>query len=344
MADPNILVLGAGAIGSYVAGRLQFAGVPVTVADQWPENVEVMRTSGLRMTARDGFEAVVKLHAIHLHELQRQGCFDTIVMAVKSYDTEWAAALANRHLADDGVVLVCQNGITDDRVAAVVGRRRTLGGVVTLAGSMQEPGRVTRADAYPVALKIGELDHEVTPRAEHLVAVMQNVGTTKLTANLRGERWAKLATNCMINALSGLSGYKGSEVRTRPETVGILVQLGAEAISVARALGVTVEAVMGQDPGSFVDAAKGKGISSLKQQLRKVSEETGEHKASMLQDVYKRRRTEIDDLNGYVSARAAELGMATPYSDAVVAAVKQYGPGCLVPSPENLAPLLALKP
>jgi len=65
---------------------------------------------------------------------------------------------------------------------------------------------------------------------------------------------------------------------------------------------------------------------------------------SMLQDVMKGRRTEIDYLNGYVSQQGKRLGVPTPVNDAVVAAVRQHGVGTLKPDPKNLEPLVAALP
>jgi 2-dehydropantoate 2-reductase len=58
----------------------------------------------------------------------------------------------------------------------------------------------------------------------------------------------------------------------------------------------------------------------------------------------KRRRTEIDFLNGYVSAQGRTVGVPTPFNDAIVAAVHAHGVGRLTPDPRNLEPLLKMLP
>ncbi|MGH7318617.1 MAG: ketopantoate reductase family protein, partial [Candidatus Rokuibacteriota bacterium] len=65
---------------------------------------------------------------------------------------------------------------------------------------------------------------------------------------------------------------------------------------------------------------------------------------SFLQDVLKGRRTEIDDLNGYVSREGRRLGVKTPFNDAVVELVRGHGVGTLKPDPQNLAPLVRMLP
>src|ERR671924_1249056 len=94
----RIAILGAGAIGSVVGGMLTKAGHDVTLIDQWPEHVQAMKTVGLRLSGTCG-EHVVPVRALHLHELQSVDTpFDAVFLAVKSYDTEWAAQLAAQYL------------------------------------------------------------------------------------------------------------------------------------------------------------------------------------------------------------------------------------------------------
>jgi 2-dehydropantoate 2-reductase len=201
---------------------------------------------------------------------------------------------------------------------------------------------VRRADTYPVAFRVGELSGGLSERAESLAELLNDVADTRPIANLTGERWAKLGTNCMVNALSGLSGYTASEVRSRDDTLAVMLQLGAETINVARARGVEVALVMGIDPQRFVDAAGGVGTDSLVDDLRIVAKSAGGHRASMLQDVLKGRRTEIEDLNGFIAREGRELGIPTPFNAAAAEVVRGYPVGSIVATPENFDRLLAL--
>ncbi len=141
-----------------------------------------MRTSGLRVEAREGFDEVVPVRALHLHELQvEDSLFDLMLLSERTYDTDWIATLAARHLTADGAIVVCQNGIKDARAAALVGAERTVGCVVTFAGSLLEPGHVIRADAYPVALRVGALPDVGGPRVEDVAYVLNHVVITDIT-------------------------------------------------------------------------------------------------------------------------------------------------------------------
>jgi 2-dehydropantoate 2-reductase len=237
-----------------------------------------------------------------------------------------------------------QNGVNDERVAAVVGRERTLGCVIVISAGMYEPGHAIRTDTTGVGFKIGELDGRDTPRAQALAKVMCQVALTQVTTNLWGERWSKLAVNCMGNALAGLSGLGSAEIRLEPGPRRIAIQLGAEAVRVGRALGHAIEPLIGIDAQRIVDAAEGRGLAGVEADLAAEAKRRTGGRPSLLQDVMKRRRTEIDFLNGYVSAQGRTVGVPTPFNDAIVAAVHAHGVGRLTPDPRNLEPLLKMLP
>jgi 2-dehydropantoate 2-reductase len=341
----RIGIIGAGAIGCVVGGLLTKAGHDVTLVDQWPEHIETMKQHGLRLSGTCGDHAI-PVKALHIHELQGVATpFEAVFVSVKSYDTEWAAQMALAYLKQpDGVVVDFQNGVNDERVASVVGKARCLGCVITIGAGMYEPGHAMRTDSGSVGFKIGEHDGKDTPRAQALAKVMNDVAGTKVTTNLWGERWSKLAVNCMANPLAGLSGLGSAEVRTAPVPRRIAIHVAAEVIQVGRAAGYEVEPIYGIDARRFVDAAQGKGWDAVEADMAASVKFLTGGRPSMLQDVMKGRRTEIDYLNGYVSEQGKRLGVPTPVNDAVVAAVRQHGVGTLKPDPKNLEPLLVALP
>ena len=344
MTIRRIAVLGAGAIGSVVGGMLTRAGRDVTLIDQWPEHVEAMKAKGLRLSGTIG-DFVVPVRALHIHELQTvTEPFDAVFVAVKSYDTEWATAMALPYLRDpDGVVVDFQNGINDDRVARVAGKHRALGCVITISAGLYEPGHAMRTDTATVGFKIGEHDGADTPRARELAGIMSAVAESKVTANLWGERWSKLAINCMANPLAGLTGLGTLDVRTIPEIAAVGVHLGAEAIAVGRAVGHEVEPIYGIPVERYLDAYAGRGLTELLADIAAVARARGGGQPSLLQDVVKGRRTEIDYLNGYVCREGSRVGVKTPFNDAIVAAVRALGVG-FKPDPAHLDPVIRMLP
>ena len=339
----RIGIIGAGAIGSVVGGMLTKAGRDVTLIDQWPEHVEAMKRIGLRLSGTCG-EHLVPVKALHIHELQSvTEPFDAVFVSVKSYDTEWATALALRYLTPEGVVVDFQNGLNDERVAAVAGKHRTLGCVITIGAGMYDPGHAMRTDTGTIGFKIGEHDGRETPRARELAELLSAVATTHVTTNLWGERWSKLAINCMANPLAGLTGLGSAEVRIDPNVSAVGIHLGAEVIMVGRAVGHEVEPIYGIEAQRFVDAYQGKGLRELLANVAEIARKRGGGRPSLLQDVIRGRRTEIDFLNGAVCEHGRKVGVKTPFNDAVVEVVRGLGVG-FKPDPKHLDPLIAMLP
>jgi 2-dehydropantoate 2-reductase len=342
-AKTRIGIIGAGAIGCVVGGLLAKAGHDVTLVDQWPEHVEQIKSAGLRLSGSCG-EHLVPVTALHLSELaQVREPFEAVFVAVKSYDTEWATQLAVDHLRrPDGVVVDFQNGINDHRVAAVAGRDRTLGCVILISAGMYEPAHAIRTDRGSAAFKIGEHDGSESPRAWRMAEIMSAVAPAVVTTNLWGERWSKLALNCMLNPLAGLSGLGTAEVRSESVTRRLAAHLGAEVVRVGTALGHRIEPILGIAAKRFADAADPAAIEALGQEIAADAKSRTGGRPSMLQDVMKGRRTEIDYLNGFVAAEGRAVGVVTPFNDAVVDAFHAQPVGMLRPEPRNLDPLVRL--
>lgn len=341
----RIGIIGAGAIGSVVGGLLTKAGRDVTLIDQWPEHVEAMKRHGLRLSGTCG-EHLIPVKALHIHEAQTvREPFDAVFIAVKSYDTEWATQLGLGYLRQpDGFVVDFQNGVNDERVAALAGKARALGCVITIGAGIYEPGHAIRTDTGTIGFKIGEHDGSESERCRRLAEIMSAVAPARVTPNLWGERWSKLSVNCMANPLAGLSGLGSAEVRSHPGPSRIAIHVAAEVIQVGRGRGYEVEPIYGIAAQRFVDAAAGRGYDAVAADMAASAKFLSGGRPSLLQDVLKGRRTEIDYLNGYVCEQGRRLGVETPVNDAVVREIRRYPVGTLKPDPKNLEPILRVLP
>jgi 2-dehydropantoate 2-reductase len=124
----------------------------------------------------------------------------------------------------------------------------------------------------------------------------------------------------------------------------IAIHVADEVIRVGRARGHEVEPIYGIAPQRFVEAAQGRGREAVEADMvASVRFLTG-GRPSMLQDVMKGRRTEIDYLNGHVVAEGRQVGLKTPVNEAVVEAVRALTAERRQPEPRNLEPLLRILP
>jgi 2-dehydropantoate 2-reductase len=343
MPFEKLAVFGAGAIGSTIGGYLTRAGRDITLIDLWPAHVEEMRRGGLKVTAQDE-EFTVKVKALHLADVcTLRDRFDAVVLSVKSYDSVWAATFIQPYLAPAGVLISAQNGINEDQVAPVVGYTRMIGCVVTIGAGLYEAGHVTRTNSPKrPSFALGELNGMLTPRLQELVTVLAPAGPTRATTNLWGERWAKLTVNCMANPIAGITGMNNLEMRSSSEVFSITVAVAGEALKVAQALGVQVEPVGGIPAQTYLDAAGGVGVEALRRDWVEHGQSVGSGRPSLLQDVMKGRRTEVDYLNGYVVRKGREVGVPTPMNQAIVEVTKRMERSELAQGPANLQLLTKL--
>ena len=143
----RVLIVGAGAVGSYISGWLSHEGHDVTVLDPWTEHVKAVNERGLSVSGpHEPFTASLEMLNIHeAQRLTRRPAFDIGLICVKSFDTSWAATLAARFIGDDGYLVSAQNCWNDPALAAVVGADRAVGLVMSsIQVALYEPGVVAR--------------------------------------------------------------------------------------------------------------------------------------------------------------------------------------------------------
>ena len=331
----KILFVGAGAIGSYLGGFLTRAGHDVTLIDPWAEQVETVRQKGISVTGpHDPFEARPAIY--HLHEAQRlPRDFEVAFVAMKVYDTAWAAQLAVRHLKSDGFVVAAENCWPDPIVASVVGKERAVGLVMSKIGvASWKAGHVERgherggATGHDV-FRAGEHDGTITPRTQMIAEMLKVVDGSKATDNLWGERWSKLCANAMGNPVQAMSGLGSSEIASSEVGRAITIHLASESARVGLALGYTIPKINGAPVEQWADAGR-------RETWQAKSAGGRNWKASMAQDVAKGRPTEIDYMNGFVVEKGREKGVPTPVSAAVVETVREIDRGRRKQAAENV--------
>ena len=342
----KILFVGAGAIGSYIGAFLSRAGHDVTLVDPWAEQVEMIRKKGISVTGpHDPFEAHPK--AVHLGESQRMPRdFDLAFVAMKVYDTAWAAQLALRHLAPNGFIVASENCWPDPIVASVAGASRSLGLIMSKIGvAVWKPGQVERGaekgqgTGHDV-FRVGEHDGRVTPRAKELAEILSVVDGALVTENLWGERWSKLCANAMGNPVQGMSTLGSFDIASSEVGRAITIHLASESARVGLALGYRIPKFNGNTAEQWAAADRRDVYEALDKQLTPTGTGGRNWRASMGQDVTKGRPTEIDYMNGHVVARGRECGVATPVSVATVEMVREIDAGTRKPEPLNIGAVL----
>src|SRR5262249_23384308 len=130
--------------------------------------------------------------------------FEFVFLATQPPQVEEAARNALPFLAQSGAMVCFQNGLCEERVAAVAGAHRTIGAIVTWGATMVEPGIYDRTSAGGFVL--GRIDGSVDLQLDELGRLLEFVGFSIVTHNLTGARWSKLAINCAISLFGTIGG------------------------------------------------------------------------------------------------------------------------------------------
>jgi 2-dehydropantoate 2-reductase len=348
----KIAVMGTGAVGAYAGAHMAKAGENITFIDPWPENVEKMKADGLKVShIRDVPEWTTPVRALHLTELQqaaKEAPFDIAFVCMKSYDTQWATTMIAQYLGPNGFVVSLQNCMNEETIAGVVGWGKVVGCIASsITVDLCEPGHVRRAagksgDKHTV-FRTGEVHGRITDRVQEIKRLVSYSDSALATTNLWGERWSKLVTNAMANGMSASTGLISKAILTNDGLRRFGARLGSEAIRVGQALGYELEEVHHIDPEIIAKAGEGDAAATKEYDEHRLAEVSksggGEHRPSMGQDMVKGRRTEIEFLNGLITRKGDEVGIATPANRALVDIVKRVEKGELKPDPKHILDL-----
>lgn len=331
----NIAVLAAGAIGGSVGADLTEAGFDVTIIDQWPEHVMAMQARGLRVVM-PGKDFCVPVKALHLCDVRSlTDPFDIVFLAAKSYDTAWMVPFIAPYLKPDGLLVSLQNSLNDEWIAPVIGYPRDIATAFELSGEIFEPGRVKRNNNREHTwFAVGELHGRITPRLEEVADMLSRVGVTEMTTNIWGTKWSKLVVNTMSQGLCGILGIYNWEIMKNPDLFKICVRLGRESLEVGTRLGYKLEPLFGITAEDFMASTD----ELLEKNLRTLFTTIGkESRCAVFQDHLKKRKSEVDFLNGLVAQRGPSVGVPTPWNQAVSELTRRIELGRLEPALSNLS-------
>lgn len=301
----KIAVMGAGAIGSYFGGLLARSGEDVWFVARGP-HLKAMREKGLRIESPYG-DFSIPVQATD--DPAEVGPVDLVLFTVKSFDTESAARQMLPMMGPQAVVLSLQNGVTNEEVLGrVIGPDKVLGGLCYIPADVPEPG-VVKHGGPKRDIIFGELSGGITERARAILAVLEKAGIpTTLAEDIRVPVWSKFLFISAFSSITALTRMPIGPVRDTPETWELYAGLLDECYLVARGLGVNLP------------------DNAVAQTLEMSKNWPDSAKSSLLQDLEKGKRLEIDALCGAVARLGARVGVPTPLSKCVYGALKVHQP------------------
>lgn len=338
--SPRTLVVGAGGIGGIVTALLTEAGHDVSALSTNAEIRTAVERDGLRV--RDGGEERVQRARVIATP---EGTYDAVILATQPPSVEEAARSVAIHLAKDGLAVVLQNGLCEERVAAIVGPERVVGGIVSWGASMPRPGcyEKTADGGFSLGRLLAETDPAADPALGQLGRMLEAVGPVTFTRNLRGARWSKLALNAAISSLGTIAGERLGPVARSRRYRRLALEVMSEAVAVAHALGIRLEKVSGTLDLEWVAlsaedrASRGSAALAAKHALlMAVGLRYRRMRSSMLGAIERGRPPAIDFLNGEIVRHGERVEVATPVNRAVVETVWNIARGQSTSSRQTL--------
>lgn len=326
-------IYGAGSLGTILGAYIIKNGGKVELINRNKAHVEALNKNGAKVTGTVNFTQTVKAYTPD----QMSGTYDIIFLMTKQQQNNEVIDYIKDFLAPDGVIVTLQNGIPELQIGEIVGEERVLGCTVAWGATMKEPGTCELTSAPDsLTFSLGSLQTEPNARINEVKALLELMGPTEIDRNFIGSRWSKLLINSAFSGMSAVLGCTFGEAAGNKSSRKIVQALIKECIDVCAAGGIRIEPVQGKDIVKLLDyrncIKKSFSFFIIPIAIRKHAK----LKASMLQDIEKGKQTEVDSINGVVSAFGRKVNVPTPMNDKVVDIIHRIEKGELEPSFNNL--------
>lgn len=308
----KIAVIGAGAIGSVVAGYLTKAGKDVTLIGK-QEQVDAISANGLKIIRADSEEVIpVKV------QVQLDQEYDLVIFATKTQDLESSYQQNHRFLeGPDVTVLTSQNGVQADNILSVhFEREKMLSSIVMFGATYTNPGEVVYN--FDGDWIVGRPFLPVGPRTHAVAELLASAFPVKVSQNITGMKWLKLFVN-FNNCIPALLGKSMQETFADMDLCQLSIQLLSEGVDIVQKANIDLVSL----PAFPVDRIYGlvgmpveQAAAIMHQTLTKLSEVP--LYGSILQSILRKRTSEIDFINGEVCALARQMRLKAVLNEKIL--------------------------
>jgi 2-dehydropantoate 2-reductase len=296
----RLVILGAGAIGSLFGGLLYKVGEDVTLIGR-PAHIRAIRFHGLHIDGVTGRKTVrVKAEV----SPSKVGKADIVICTVKAYDTRRAAADAKALIGRETLFLCLQNGLDVEKEAAQeVSVDKIARGITNNGCLVIKPGYIRHTGLGDTLISCPS-DNWRT-RINELAKTMSSAGLpTTVTEEIDKVVLSKVLVNVGINAIGAITHRRNGDLVKNSLLRDLMRSAIEEALRVVEKLGTAT------------------ADEDIVEKTFKIAKATGANKNSMLQDVEKGKRTEIDFINGAIVRLGEKMNVFTPINSTLTTLVK----------------------
>lgn len=330
----NIAIYGAGSIGTILGAFLAKNGIDADLISRNKAHVAGLKEKGARITGT--VELTVPVRAMTPEEVTKK--YDLIFLTTKTVDNKNNIYCCAEILNEGGIICTMQNGLPEMSVADVIGDDKTFGCAIAWGATMRGEG-ICELTSEPdsITFSLGSLktnaDSFKIASIKNILSVMGRVDTE---SNFIGARWSKLLINASFSGMSAAMGCTFGEAARNRKSRKCIQKIIKECIDVATAAKIKIEPVQGKDIVRLLDYN-----NVIKEFISFIIIPIAirKHrllKASMLQDLEKGKKCEVEGINGAVCEYGRRFDVPTPYNDIVVRIINDIEKGKIKPGFENL--------
>jgi 2-dehydropantoate 2-reductase len=329
----RVAIYGAGSLGTILGAYIAKGGEQIELINRNQAHIAALQSAGAKVTGTVEFCQAVTAYTPD----KMSGVYDIIFLMTKQQHNAEVVSVLKDFLAPEGAIVTFQNGLPELGIADIVGPERVLGCTVAWGATMISPG-VCELTSAPDALSfsLGAISDKPNRHFDTVKSLLEKMGTVDVEQNFIGTRWSKLLINAAFSGMSAVLGCTFGQAAGNRASRRIVQLLIKECIDVCAAGGIRIEPVQGKDIVKLLNYTnpikRAISLMIIPIAIRKHAR----LKASMLQDLEKGKLTEVDAINGAVSAFGRKVGCATPMNDRVVDIIHRIERGELTPSFENI--------
>ena len=318
----NVAIYGAGAMGTVLGAYITKAGYEIDLINRNKEHVSILKTTGAKITGK--VEFTQKVSALLPEEMSKQ--YDIILLMTKQkYNTDIVNFLLP-YMTDNAVICTMQNGLPEISVANVIGKDKTIGCTMSWGATFHGKGvseLTSKATRDTLTFSIGKYGNNDESLFNYIVELLNTMGDVKIEDNFIGARWAKLLVNAAFSGLSVITGATFGQLAKNRPSRKLALKAIKECIDVAHKANIVIEPIQGKDVVKLMNYN-----NFIKKQfsLFIIPIAMKKHKnirSSMLRDLDKGLKCEVDAINGVVCSSGDEVGIDTPVNDRIVEIVRK---------------------
>lgn len=329
----RIAIVGAGSLGTILGAYIGKTGYDITLVDAYEAHVVALNEHGATVVGTTEFTVPVKAC---LPE-NMEGIYDYIIYMVKQTFNASAIPQIVAHISSDSMIITAQNGLPELELIEAFGENRVLGCPVGWGATFKGPG-ISELTSNPerMTFELGRLNGVVDEPLLKAQKILESMCPTHIIGNIMGSRWSKLLINATFSGLSTVMGCTYGEIIADEAGLACAQFIANECIQIAAAAKIEMEPIQ----GFHLDQLMGFRTESERLATAPVYPKIiAFHlllRASMLQDIERGLKCEIDAINGIVSQMGIKHSVSTPVTDQVVEIIRELESGIGKPEIKNI--------